>query len=107
MEPITRKEMEEENDAVVVNVLPSGSYEEKHIPGSISIPDGEHFAARIEKTVPDKEEKVIVYCASFDCEASLKAAKKLDELGYTNVMDYEGGVKDWEEAGNALNGARS
>ena len=34
-------------------------------------------------------------------DASPKAAKKLEEEGFTNVYDYEGGTKDWFEQKNA------
>ena len=38
-------------------------------------------------------------CASFECHASPMAAKRLDQMGYKNVYDYEGGMKDWKGAG--------
>jgi len=40
----------------------------------------------------------ITYCASFECQASTKAAEKLVSLGYSNVLDYKGGLKDYKEA---------
>lgn len=99
------KEMlEEDEDFVLINVLSPESFEDKHIPGSINVPIDEDFEENINEKVPDKDEKIVVYCASFECQASTKAAQKLEELGYTNVYDYEGGVKDWEEAGNELEG---
>ena len=33
---------------------------------------------------------------------SKQAAEKLASLGYTNVFAYEGGLKDWSEAGLPL-----
>jgi rhodanese-related sulfurtransferase len=48
--------------------------------------------------IPNKNTEVVVYCASFDCNASEKAAKKLTELGYTNVIDFSGGKADWKAA---------
>jgi len=42
---------------------------------------------------------VIVYCMNSGCDASTKAAKKMEKLGYTNVLDYEAGKVDWHEAG--------
>mgnify|MGYP003626742147 CR=1 FL=1 len=41
--------------------------------------------------------EVVVYCANFDCPASTDAARKLDEAGFNNVYDYEGGTQDWME----------
>jgi len=84
----------------LVNVLPKESFEEKHIPGSINIP-----VTDIENIAPqrlDKNDEIVVYCADFECSASPKAAKKLEELGYKNIYDYEGGIDDWEKAGYKL-----
>jgi rhodanese-related sulfurtransferase len=49
-----------------------------------------------------KDKDIIVYCASFECHASPTAARKLEQLGYTRVIDYEGGLQDWKEAGYPL-----
>ncbi len=34
-----------------------------------------------------------------DCDASPKAAERMEQLGYERVYDYEGGKVDWQEAG--------
>lgn len=102
METITaeqlKQKLDNEEDFVFINVLPEDAFIEKHIPGSINIPvKQDDFKERIQQMVPDKDTEIVVYCASYDCPASPKAAKLLDQLGYTRVYDYEGGVKDWEE----------
>lgn len=89
------KSMMKEGNLVVVNVLSQGAYMEDHIEGSINIPVGGEFEDTVKKVLPDKSEKVVVYCASFECQASSKASQILDDLGYENVLDYEGGMKDW------------
>jgi rhodanese-related sulfurtransferase len=81
----------------LVDVLPGEYFEKEHIPGAISIPYEE-----IEKKAPGtlgKGETIVVYCASYECPASTEVAKKLMGMGYTNVFDYKGGVKEWKEAG--------
>jgi len=45
---------------------------------------------------------IVVYCASDTCDASPKAAKRLEKMGYENVIDYPGGKKDWAEGGLRL-----
>ena len=95
-----REMIDKGEDFVLVNVLSEESFWKKHIPGSINIPVHEDgFKEKAKDLLPGKDEKIVVYCASFDCSASPKAAKKLEELGYTNVYDYEGGIKEWESAG--------
>lgn len=80
----------------LVNVLSADSFESAHVPGSINVPVGE-----IEQHADhwDKDEPVVVYCASFDCMASVRAAAKLEALGFTNVMEFEGGTSDWIDGG--------
>lgn len=49
----------------------------------------------IESTLPDKNELIVVYCGGEQCPASKILAKRLVELGYKNVNDYHGGIKEW------------
>ncbi len=94
-----KKKMDEGDGFKVVNVLSEEQFRQVHIPGSISVPGGEGFEERAREQLPDKGQEVVVYCASFHCQASPTAAKKLGGMGYTNVVDFEGGMKAWQEAG--------
>ncbi len=103
MQAITRDDLKIMNetgheDFVLVNVLPQDAFNEAYIRTSINIrfdeDDFETIAARV---VGDKQRKVVVYCAHFDCDASPKAAHKLENAGFTNVFDYEAGTRDWFE----------
>jgi len=92
-----KKKIDAKEDFVLVNVLSKDSFEAKHIPTSISIPVDE-IENRSSTELPDKNKEIVVYCASTDCHASPKAAKKLEELGYIHVVDYEAGVAGWQDA---------
>ena len=48
---------------------------------------------------PDKAAEIVVYCANGPCRNSGLAARRLAEIGYTNVHDYDAGKADWIEAG--------
>ncbi|MCH8067387.1 MAG: rhodanese-like domain-containing protein [Nanoarchaeota archaeon] len=102
MKTISAEELKEkidaEEDFVLVNVLSKESYEARHVPTSINIPVDE-VENRAPTELPDKNKEIIVYCASTTCQASPRAAKKLEELGYINVTDYETGVVGWQDAG--------
>ncbi|MBD3310281.1 rhodanese-like domain-containing protein [Candidatus Woesearchaeota archaeon] len=99
-----KKMIDGDEEFKLIDVLSKDAFEKKRIPGSVNIPVDEDFEEKIKEKYPDKDTKIVVYCASFECHSSPKAAEKLDEMGYTEVYDYEGGIRDWEEAGYPLEG---
>lgn len=97
-----------ESRGPVINVLDHDQYESKHIPGSINIPlESADFVTKVTSAVANKDEPVVVYCASSDCDASEKAAAQLEEAGFSDVRDYEPGVKGWEVQGYQLEGSEA
>jgi len=103
MQIITRSTLETMNeeakeDFVLINVLPREEFNKAHIRTSVNVPhESEDFAARVERIAGGKSRPIVVYCGSFDCDASTRAAAKLDEAGFEEVFDYEGGTRDWLE----------
>lgn len=107
MQTIDRQRVEtmldRDGDVVLIEVLPEAAFRKKHLPGAVNVPVGdEDFDDQVAELVPDKGTPIIVYCQDEQCQASPKAAKRLDELGYQKVYDYEAGKDDWEEAGNEM-----
>lgn len=104
---ITREELKEMmasgKNFKLVDVLEREHYEKEHIQGAISLPLNE--LEKKASAVLKKEEVIVVYCASFTCQASTMAAEKLMALGYKNVLDYKGGLKDYKEANLPLGGS--
>ncbi len=102
VETITAQELKEKKDNadefVLVDVLGEDSYQEQHIPGAINIPVTQ-IEEQASQHIPETGTEIVVYCADTECHASPKAAEKLEELGYTNVKDFEAGLAGWEEAG--------
>ena len=99
---ITREEVRRHTEgggAKLVEVLSKEDYDHFHLPGAINVPLGDDFDERIRAAIPDQSGEVIVYCQNSDCPASMKAARRMEELGYENVHDYESGKIDWKEAG--------
>ena len=82
----------------IVDVLPVESYTAAHIPGAISIPL-ELLASRAGQLLPDRNSEIVVYCGNLTCDRSEKAQQILQQLGYTNVRDYQAGIADWVDAG--------
>lgn len=85
---------------ILLDVLSPESYAAGHIEGAKSFPVNTIAEGSADKML-SKDSKIIVYCGSFQCTASTQAAKKFSGLGY-NVLDYKGGLKEWQEKGNQL-----
>jgi rhodanese-related sulfurtransferase len=98
---IAREELKAKTDGggdfVVIDVLSPESYARRHLPGAVNIPLSGLDAARTKSL--DKERETIVYCASFECQASVVAAQRLEGLGFKRVLEFAGGIADWEDAG--------
>ncbi|HWL92202.1 MAG TPA: rhodanese-like domain-containing protein [Phycisphaerae bacterium] len=101
------KEMQDRGeDFTLINVLSEQDFDKSHIPDSINIPvSSPDFEEQVERHAESKSADVVVYCASITCDASKKAARRLEAAGFTNVFTYEGGTKGWQEAGLPLEGS--
>lgn len=51
----------------------------------------------IETMVPNKQDEIVLYCGGGF--RSALAADALQQIGYTNVVSMDGGIKAWREAG--------
>ena len=85
------KMLEEESDYLIVDVRTAEEYAEGHIPDAINVPN-ETIGDLAEESLPDKEQKLFVYCRSGN--RSKQASQVLADLGYTNVYEM-GGMIDW------------
>ncbi|MBL8752389.1 MAG: rhodanese-like domain-containing protein [Planctomycetes bacterium] len=88
---------------LLVDVLSKEQFAQDHIPGARNVPlDTFDFAHAVaEKAAGSKARKVVLYCSGPTCDASSKAAKMLVESGFTNVIEYEGGLASWNESKKA------
>jgi rhodanese-related sulfurtransferase len=85
---------------VVLEALDRKYYDSGHLPTARMLPPAE--TDRIAAIVADKDQAVVVYCASATCANSHQAAAQLEKQGYRNVAVYAGGKADWVEAGLRL-----
>src|SRR3989440_5974520 len=82
---------------VLVDVREQHEFEEGHIPGAVHVPRG-HLESRIEGAVADREQPIVLYCASGN--RSALAAHTLGELlGYSDVASMTGGITLWKDRG--------
>jgi len=111
MQAIERTElqrwMEEGREFTLVEVLPPRDFRLFHLPDAINVPvDQKRFESAIERAVPAKDRPVVVYCQDQDCNASPRAAQRMQQSGYQDVYDYEAGKMDWKGAGLSVEEGR-
>lgn len=93
------KEILEQGGYLFLDCREPKEYKMGHVPGAMNLPRG-LLEFKIDKTVPNKEENVVVYCKTGG-RACLSACT-LCRMGYKNVKTMAGGWKAWEKAGYAI-----
>jgi len=85
------------NGVAIVDVRETEEWDAGHLPGAKHVPRG-YLESRIEGAVPDRAQRVVLYCASGN--RSALAAKTLrDDLGYEHVESMTGGITLWKDRG--------
>lgn len=95
--PITELSQKELKNVVLVDVRTPGEFNEGHLDDALNINwyDSD-FTEQFEHI--SKDEKIYVYCKMGG--RSAKAQKKLESLGYKNVVNLEGGYEAWKAKGH-------
>lgn len=88
--------LEENSDLYVINVLPASIHADCHIAGSMNAPLKELVGI---VGAWNRDTQIVVYCALYECDAGKKAYILLTCMGFTNVKDYSGGIKEWYQLG--------
>jgi rhodanese-related sulfurtransferase len=92
----TKKRLDAGEKIIMVDTREDSEWARGHIPGAIHIGKGV-IERDIEKTIPDKEAVVVLYCGGGF--RSALAAENLQKMGYRNVISMDGGWRGWTEAG--------
>src|SRR4051812_45370012 len=85
------------NGVVLVDVRESDEWDAGHIPGAKHVPRG-YLESRIEGAVRDRDQRVVLYCASGQ-RSALAANTLREQLGYENVASMNGGITLWKDRG--------
>ena len=82
---------------LVINALPLGSMDGKHIRGTARLPYnvGLSTMSRLLRPRVRHHTPMVLYCAGPRCNASHVLMEKLLALGYTNLLRYPGGLEEW------------
>jgi rhodanese-related sulfurtransferase len=81
----------------LIDVLSAERYAEIHLPRAENIPRQE-LAVRAANELA-RDEPVVVYCAGPTSRESERAVAVLEELGYDDVVRFEGGLVEWRQRG--------
>ena len=95
----TQQRMRENNDVKLIDVREDHEWNEAHAAGAIHLGKG-IIERDIEKTVPNKDAELILYCGGG--YRSALATDAIQKMGYTNVFSMAGGWKAWKEAGGEI-----
>ncbi|HZV76087.1 MAG TPA: molybdopterin-synthase adenylyltransferase MoeB [Conexibacter sp.] len=93
------------NGVVLVDVREAEEFAVGHLPGAKHVPRS-YLETRIEGVVPDRDARVVLYCASGN-RSAYGARTLAQDLGYTNVASMTGGIALWKDRGYAVEVPRS
>jgi rhodanese-related sulfurtransferase len=90
--PAFAKEIKTNKKPQILDVRTPSEFAEGHIDNAVNVDwQGEDFVKNAEKF--NKNKPVYVYCRSG--RRSLKASEKLEELGFKNIYNLDGGYLKW------------
>jgi rhodanese-related sulfurtransferase len=92
----TKKRIDAGENVFLVDTREDAEWARGHIPGAVHLGKGV-IERDIEKTIPDKDARIILYCGGG--YRSALAADNLQKMGYRNVISMDGGWRGWTEAG--------
>jgi molybdopterin/thiamine biosynthesis adenylyltransferase/rhodanese-related sulfurtransferase len=87
---------EQSPSTAFLDVREQTEWDEGYIPGAIHVPRG-HLESRIESTLPNRDQPVVIYCAAGT--RSALAAVTMIQMGYTDVVNMSGGFQQWKTMG--------
>jgi len=91
-----KKRIDSGEKLILVDTREDLEWANGHVPGAIHLGKGV-IERDIEKTVPDHNAPVVLYCGGGF--RSALAADNLQKMGYTNVISMDGGWRGWTESG--------
>ncbi|RUR13072.1 rhodanese-like domain-containing protein [Legionella sp. km772] len=91
--------IDSDDELYLIDVREDHEWTTGHIPTAIHIGKG-IIERDIEKTIPDSQAKIVVYCSGgFRCAL---VADTLQKMGYSDVHSLDKGSQGWVDAGYKL-----
>jgi rhodanese-related sulfurtransferase len=90
------EKMEVDSTFYLIDIRTEREYLAGHIQNSLWLPRG-FLEFKIQKLIEDPEAEIIIYCKGG--ARSALAAYTLGQMGYNNVFNLEGGIREWVHSG--------
>lgn len=90
-----KKKIEQKEDFILVDVRSELEYKSGHLPNALNLPFNK-INKKTASSLP-KDEEIIVYCSNTNCSLSERAAQKLKNLGFKNVLNFKEGVYGYDK----------
>jgi len=84
-------------DLTVIDARKKTEYVKGHIEGAINMLNTRMKSEDLEKACPDKTSAILFYCNGTRCLRSSDAIRKAKSWGYTNLIWFRGGWKEWTD----------
>lgn len=88
-----------DDDALIIDIRPAAEYKNGHIKGAKNIPLNE-FSSGIDRYSKFKDKTVLIYCNSGN--TAIRALKLLQKAGFEKINNLSGGIAAWKEANMPL-----
>ncbi|KEQ18822.1 rhodanese-like domain-containing protein [Endozoicomonas numazuensis] len=96
--PALRKAMDA-GEVFIIDSNKAETFSNGHLPGAYSLVDRDNLKNKLPTL---KNYPIVVYCGGPQCPSWFAGADFAVAQGYTNIMHYKGGLKDWKEQGDTL-----
>ncbi|MFD0989962.1 rhodanese-like domain-containing protein [Mariniflexile jejuense] len=87
-------------DAIILDTRELNEYNVSHLKNAIHVGYNDFNLKKIEKLIPNKAEKIVVYCSIGIRSETI--AYKLKKDGYSNIFNLYGGIFEWKNNGFAV-----
>jgi rhodanese-related sulfurtransferase len=84
-------------DMPIIDSRKKTEYVKGHIEGAVSLLDTEMTEQDIQAVAADKQTAILFYCNGVRCLRSSNAIVKVQGWGYSNLIWFRGGWKEWSE----------
>ena len=84
-------------DLIIIDSRKKTEYQKGHIEGAINILNTRLEQEDLEHIAPDKSTEMLFYCNGIRCIRSSDSIHKVQDWGYTNLIWFRGGWKEWME----------